>query len=338
MGFLDWLFGHHQEHAGDDRLRAIVDKVIEATDPRLKAVSHARERLLPAVEHALDFAHALAAGVPESLELTPDNWVKVPLLKAMFVRPTDIAETLATSSDLRDFLAAEQSQGLERIHCVFAATCTERTVLGMAMDGDMLRQDVAQKTVGFGDFRLVGFSPSDAALRERVEEIVLEGLVLAALKAIAENRQHADQLTIYRQLLLTRLRLMEQSCVGMNSMLADGARENRDIDQLRRELAANEAALSSLKAESGGFDSVLDHVSEVLHNAETVIDPHRVFLHLNAMNIIVDAGAADASTIELLEIATLNPQRPRRVAFFATFPRGQVVERHLDFDAMLRSL
>lgn len=338
MGFFDWLFGAKGGGDADERLQLAIDRIIEGTDPRLKAIGDSRQRLSPAVAHALAFAHELVGRIPACVELTAENWKQSPLLKAMFVRPAEVVDLLSGSQDLHQFLASGEAAGLDRIHCALAATRTERTVLGAAMDGETLRQDVVQKTVGFDDFRLLGFSASEEQLRLRIEEVVLEGLVLAALRDITDNRQRGEQLELHRQLLLTRLRLLEQSGAGLDALLEVTAHEAQDVERLRRELAENEAELNTVKPAAAGFDSILDPVIAALRNAETVIDARRISLCLNTMNVLVAPGEPDASTVDLLEFSTATPGRARRVAFFAMFPRAAVVARHLDFDAALRSL
>ena len=338
MGFFDWLFGKRPCCESDARLKEAVDRVIQGTDPRLKAIGNVRERLAPAVAVALDYVHELAGSIPTCIEITPEAWARSAMLRAMFVRPADVADTLSNSHDLREFLGSPQALGMETIYCVVGATRVERTVFGAAMEGDILRQDIVQKTVGFDDFRLVGFSQTEELLRERIEDIALEGLLLAALRDIADNKQRGERLESYRQLLLTRLRLMEQSGAGLDAMLKSATWEGRDIDRLRLQLAENEAELTALKAPGGGLEATLVAVIGALHNAESVIQPQQISLRLNTMNILVGADVRDASTIELIEFSTVNPDHPRRVAFPVAFPRHSVVERQVNFDAMLQML
>lgn len=341
MGFFDWLFSSPlvgEDAAGGERLKHAVERVIEGTDPRLKVVSHAREKLTPAVAQALVFASKMAGSLPPCIEMTPAAWSQSALLRAMYVRPAEVASALSNSLDLRQFLGSPQAQGLQTVYCAIGATRVERTVLGVAMEGDMLRQDVAQKTVGFRDFRLVGFSPSEGALRARLEEVILEGLVLAALRTIADNKQRTDHLEMYRQLLRTRLRLVEQSGAGLDALLGERAHEERDLARLRHDLAENEAELNTLHEAGGGRAAALQPVIDALSNAEAVIRADQISLRLNSMNIIVGPEVESASTIDLLEFSTANPDRPRRVAFLVSFPRDAVVEHRIDLDAMLRSL
>jgi hypothetical protein len=338
MGFFDLLFGKKESTAADARLQAAVDKVIAGTDPRLKAISGARERLLPAVEHALAFTQNAVSHVPPSIALTPENWTHTPLLRAFFTRPATITDTIATSQDVRNFLQTERAQDMETLYGLVAATRVERTVLGSAMEGDILRQGVAQKTVSFNDFRVAGFVRTEAEIRMAIEDFLLEQLVLAALRDIASNKQRSDQLLAYRQLLQMRLRLLEQSDAGLDSMLASAPHEAADPAHLRSQLAANEAELNELKPAGVGLDSYLAPVIEALHNAEEIIQPRRVSLRLNAMNIMVGPDVEDAADIELAEFSTANPERPRRVGFLAHMPRSGIVTRTVDFDALLRSL
>jgi len=153
MGFFDWLFGSGPCCEGNERLKVAIERVIEGTDPRIKGIGDAYERLSPVVAAALHYAHGLVGAMPPCIEMTPEAWGQSPMLRAMFARPGDVANTLSGSHDLREFLGSPQALGIETIHCVVAATRVERTVFGAAMEGDILREDVAQKTVGFSDFR-----------------------------------------------------------------------------------------------------------------------------------------------------------------------------------------
>lgn len=339
MGFFDWIFsGNNDRGAGNKRLITALDRVLQGIDPRLKYLSGARERLAPAVRHALGFARETIGQMPPSLPLSPEHWAQSPLLRAMFTRPADIATTISGSQRLRHFIDSGEALGIETLFGVVAATRVEKTVLGAAMEGDMLRQDVVQTSVSFGDFRLAGFSRAEAETRRGLEDFVLEQLGLAAMAEIASDRKRAEDLESYRQLLLTRLRLMEQSRASMDTLFDSDDQEASDLGRLRKELALNAEQLAAAKIGGQGLEAALDRVIEALHNAEAIIQPQRISLCLNAMNILVDPAKEPCTPIELLEFSTIHPDRPRRVGFLVSFPRSAVVERHVDLDALLRSI
>jgi hypothetical protein len=338
MGIFDWLFGNRDCCVGDEHLKAAVERVIEGTDPRLKAISDVRVRLAPAVAQVLDSAQKRVAPLPPCVEMTPKTWGQSPLLRAMFVRPVEVSNTLAQSQDLRNFLDSSPALAMETVFCVVAATRVERTVFGAALEGDLLRQDIAQKTVGFCDFRLAGFARTEKLLRTRLEERVLEGLLLAALRDLSSNKERSEPLERAPQLLLTRLRLFEQSGAGLAAMLDGHAHEAGEIDRLRRALAKNESELMEIKANGSDFEALFGPVIDALHHAESGIQMQQVSLRLNSMNVVVGEEVADAAAIEFFEFSTAHPDRPQRVAFLASFPRHAVVEQRIDFDAALQTL
>ena len=338
MGFFDWMFAAGGQ-CDDPQLLSAVDRVLQGVDPRLKFVDGARERLRPAVQQALSFAREAVGALPPSLVLAPDNWGRVPLLRTMFARPTDIEMMISRSQDLKEFLASADSEGVETLFGVVAATRTERTVLGVSMEGEMLRQDVVQKTLGFSDFRLAGFAVSEAVTRRRLEDFVLEQLALAALREIANDRRRSEQLELHRQLMLTRLRLVEQSGANLGGLYQHGDGKAPDVGRLRSELALNAEELAACLADAS-LEGSFERVINALSNAETIIRPKHVSFCVDAMNIIAnDSGArADAQPIDLCEFSTANPDRPRRVAVLVRFPRSAIVDHRVDLDALLRSI
>lgn len=338
MGFFDWLLGGRAPSSdADERLQAAVARVIGSIDPRLQLLGDASSRLGPAVAHALEYADRVVACIPPRVEMNSLAWSQSPVLRAVFARPADVAETLASSVDLQDFLASPAAAGVARIFCMVAATRVEQHVLGIALDGDQLRQDVPQTTVSFQHFRLFAFAADEAALFRRIHELVLEGLVMAALQAIAAGQRQSDKLTFDHHLLQSRLSLLERSRPGLDALECHSWR-GRDLDALRRQLADNEAALAERNGAGAGLEAMLMTAVETLLSAEQVIHARRLSLRVNAMNILLDADADDAMTVPLIEFSTPTMAGTRRSAFLASFARDGVAERKLDFAAGMRLL
>lgn len=338
MGFFDWLLGGRAPSCGaDERLQAAVARVLGSIDPRLQFLDDASSRLCPAVAHALEYADQVVACIPPCVEMNSFAWAQSPVLRAVFARPVDVAETLAASVDLHDFLVSPAAAGLERIHCMVAATRVEQNVLGVALDGDQLRQDVPQTTVSFQNFRLFAFAADEAALFRRIHELVLEGLVMAALKGIATRQRESDKLSFDHHLLQNRLSLLERSRPGLDALECHSWR-GRDLEGLRRQLADNEAALAARNGAGAGLETMLATLIETLLSAERVIHARRLSLRVNAMNILLDADEGDGLTVPLIEFSTPTAVGARRSAFLASFAKDAVVERKLDFAAGMRLL
>jgi len=337
MVFFDWLLGKRESCGEDPRLKAAVNRVIEGTDPRLRFVDDVDGRLCPAVAHALAYADQVAAGIPPMVVTSPSDWAQSAVLRAMFVRPAEVTATLSNSLDLHDFLASPAAGGIARVYCMVAATRIEQTVLGPAMDGGQLRRDVQQKTVSFQHFRLFGFAPTEEGLRSRIRDIVLEGLVLAALRVIAAQQHRSETLSFDRKLLQNRLRLMEQSRPGLDALECHSYR-GRDVEALRRDLADNEAALKALESFGPGLEARLAALISTLEAAESVIRAEALCLWLDAMNIQSSPGVTGVQAVPLFEFSTATPGSSRRTAFLASIPREAVAERTVDFEAGIRML
>lgn len=338
MGMFDWLFGGRETVVEDERLKAAIDQVIHSADPRLKLVSGARQRLAPAVADALTFARDAVASLPSGIELSQENWSASPLLRAFFAAPGDIGSTLSASEDLQAFLQTAESRDFDTLHGLLAATRVERRVLGSAMEGEILRSDVAKVTISFTDFRLAGFAGDDVGIRRKLEDLILEQLVLTTLHEVANARKHLEKLGTHQQLLQTRLRLLEQSGAGLAARVEGGPCVQTDLDRVRTELAANEAQMHELGAPGGGLEAHIDLLIKAMQDAEAIIQPARTSVRLNAMNTVVGEDVAEATELELVEFSTVNPGRPRRVGVLVSFPRTAFVERRVDLDAALRSL
>lgn len=341
MGFFDWLLGAGCDSPEDERLEAAIQQVMAATDPRLKALAGARERLAPAVAHALDYARRISLEQPPCTEMRAENWGASPILRALFAQPAEVAQTLNSSPDLREFLASgsaeapDSSNAPDPIFCLVATTPVEHATFGTALEGDMLRREVEQRSVSFRDFRLLGFSPSLADLALRIRDMVLEALVLEALGQVTANRARGLALEAEHGLLSHRLGLMAQSRAGLNGLACEGC-HHQDIALLRRQLAENEAQLAASKAGGGGLEATLEQLVQHLAAAETSLPIHPVVLWLNAMNIVAAPGSPDATPITLVEI--IRSVGPRRLALPVAIARESVIPQQLDIAAALRLL
>lgn len=338
MGVFNWLFGGRETSVEDERLKIAIDHVIRCADPRLEFISGARQRLAPAVAHALDFARDAVAMLPPGIEMSPEKWSASPLLRALFATPEDIVTTLSRSEDLQAFMETAESDSIETVHALLGATKLERRVFGSAMEGEILRSDVPKLTVSFTDRRLAGFAGDEVGMRCKLEEFVLEQLVLTTMHVVADTKKHLDKLGTYRRLLQTRLQLLERSGAGLDTRVGSGSCVPADLDLVRTELAANQVQINELQARGSGLEAHVDLLVDAFRDAEAIIRPARLSLRLNAMNTVVGPEVANASELDLVEFSTVNPDRPRRVGLFVSFPRASFVARKLDLNAALRSL
>lgn len=335
MGFFDWLFGAPPATDDDSALAAAIDQVMAGTDPRLKALGGARERLAPAVAHALDYARCLAREMPAAIPLAPGEWSASPVLRALFAQPAEVARTLGASADLQEYLAGGGNDGGAGIHAILVASPSTHTTFGSVLVGEVLRRDVKQRRISFGDFRLAGFSADAPALAARLEAMTLEALVLEALAQVAAGRRRGRALEAEHGLLQHRLALLRQSRAGLNSLEQAGD-HHQDVAALQRQLGENEAALATVRGAGGWLETTLETVAGHLAAAERQLAIRPATLWLDPMNVLCPAGSPAATPVHLTEIA--RPGHPLGYAVPVLIRPGDVTPPRLDLDAALRLL
>ncbi len=104
--FLASIFGGAagEPNKYDDRLiEAAVERLVEGTDPRLRAVRRYQRKLWDATERAVNFVITFVKALPPSIEADRRSYMTNPVLRALFASPEHLQETLSYADGLRDF-------------------------------------------------------------------------------------------------------------------------------------------------------------------------------------------------------------------------------------------
>lgn len=190
VSLLDTLFGGHRENDAPDLMGAIA-WAVDRVDPLLKQMGSYPDRYRKPVAHALEYAHGLAARIPGPVAITPESYVADPVVRAMFPMQDDVHVALQRSRDMQIFL-----QDSPEVNEVYALMCMRRrtkAMLGMEMDGEILRRDVPQEAVYFTDYTLADPGPSEAEARQRIARGLFESLIVHVANRIdARKREKLD--------------------------------------------------------------------------------------------------------------------------------------------------
>jgi GNAT superfamily N-acetyltransferase len=125
-------------------VEAAIDRALDATDPRIRAVSGHRKRLEPAVIHAIDYVVALVEGLSAPVEASAANYGADARLSSFFASTDRMSEVFGADRALIEFLASPEGVGTEPIVAVLFVERSEKRVLGMAVQGDQVMQEVSQ--------------------------------------------------------------------------------------------------------------------------------------------------------------------------------------------------
>lgn len=173
----------------DPATRQAVERAVEAVDPLLKTVSGYERRLAPAASRALEYCEELAAAIPGPVDINARAFGADPLVHAMFGGPDAIAEMLGKSRELRDFLADPGQCDADEFFALLGMRQREKAVMGMALRGEMLQNDVPQRLLYFADHTLGELGSEYRVTRQRLRDAAFDGLVRGFAHCVAELRQ-----------------------------------------------------------------------------------------------------------------------------------------------------
>ncbi|WP_454742802.1 hypothetical protein [Cupriavidus necator] len=326
MGFPGWLRRRAARvHAHDKQEIAELTERVTRLNPRLRLVSRYQQRLRPALGQALDYVRERVQELPAPREASPQAWGTDPCIQAFFGTPRDVQLVFSRSPELQEFF--QQSPDTPQAYAVLGMAMTERRTLGVALEGDVMRTDVPQTTVSFGDHKVRIIAGTDAALREEIVRRMFDQLAMEGLARFAAGKSRRDVLEREQALLVARLRLLQRQGTGMRSVFGgDGDATPGEQGRLSEQVAENERELAQLGPETGALDRQLECLAEVFADARSCFSLEKRPLRLSAMNVLLAPDiAAPAHEIDLLTAHV--PGDPPLVRSFALvhFARGDML-------------
>ena len=302
MSIRDW-FHRARNGNGDGGRNArdvspTLDRIVQLTNPRLKFARRYRARLTPAVDIAVQHARSLVASVPPACEASAAAWQYDPCLRAFFSSGDDVVRAFSRSAELRAWF--DMNATASEVCAVLSVRLVERRILGVALDGGVIRRDVPQTTVSFDDYRVRICGRSEQELRAEIECRIVDQLALVGLSIATHDQGQREVLEQENALLRTRLRLLQGRGAGLVALVGPSAPDGSVLARLQTELAMNEANLSSIASGAEALEYQLERLREVLANAGEHLFITSRQMRLDRMNVVVaDDDPAPGASLNL---------------------------------------
>ena len=326
LRFLSSLFTSHDDDnhgVPDTLLEAAIDRAVDGTDRRLRALGNYRARLREPVAIAVRHLIELVGQLPRATEIAPGCYGSDSRLRAAFASPNHLAEVLGQCQTIKDFLRTCCGPPPDAIFGLLTMSLQERTVLGMEMDGDTLRRDVMQTSISFTQHRFVAPADSERMARRELKKRGFDFLLEKALEGIVAAKERRGSLAKNRQLLRRKLDAMKSGQWGLEHAFFEGDEYCPCVEALEADIAAIDEELGQSAGIALGLDESLSHIAETLSRPEDWLALNPLRLNLDYRGILQgDADATDA--LELSEISSVQGQR--RIVLLGWIPRDQLPE------------
>lgn len=289
--------GERQGSYPESLIETAVERTVDGTDPRLRALLGYKKHLRPSVIHAIDHVVALVDGIPAPLPAGRSDYNADLRLKALFASADRMQEVFGNDVALNEFRSGS-GKGAEHVIALLLAERVEKNVLGMEMAGDLLRREVAQVSVSFRSHRLIEVTSNEEDTRRQLKRRAFDHLLTLALARIADVHGERADLARQRDLLQHKLSVLKRGGWGFEA--AEGAQPEHKA--LIAELQEIETGLKKLGTDAGALQGRLDIVADLLGHAEQQLWAEDFVIHLDNMNIRRDAQDVSAQRITLQEL------------------------------------
>lgn len=299
MGLLSAITGFLKPEPPPDRATTLaLERIAELVDPLLKAAPGFDHHLAAPVHHALGYCEGLVAGLPGPFDISARSFASDPLVHALFATADDIRTMLGKSQAVRDYLADPGCYASDHFYALLAARRQEKRQLGMAIQGDVIQNDVPQTVLYFSDHTLV--EPQCDLGR------TLERLRCSAFDSLLKSfHAHVEALRLERD--ATRGdSAVERSHLAM----LRGTSPGPEYAVHTRRLAELDAHLREV-ADSLMPDQLVGALADFLMAPETSLALKPVSVTVNRLGVITDEAAAAAPDVDTLHFPELTGRDKR---------------------------
>src|SRR5262249_18774651 len=147
-----------------------------------------REKLAANMMRTITHLRDLGRAPLHPVVLARDAWSDDPFLRAAFASAADVPTLIGRSEEIRAFF--QEHAACEEVFALLHMQRVERQLFGPRLEGEMLKDDVAQTTVSFSDHRLLAPAADIAGVRLAFGHVILERLaqdVHAHVSALGEK-------------------------------------------------------------------------------------------------------------------------------------------------------
>lgn len=289
-------------------LRKATDRLVEGTDPRLKAVVGYQDKLRPAVVHTVEYVIDLIDSLSPPAEIARANYLADPRLRAFFSSVEHIRETLSTSPAINEFLNVRGSAPFEPVHAVLAVRHEEQSTLGMKLVGDTVRRDVMQKVFNFHGHQFAAPNIDEDMCRWELKRLAYDELVSAALRRLVTEREQRVSVRRERQLLESKLRRLQEGRLGLAPVIEDLPQS--DAVSVEEKIAQIEAELSTADVKRSTLEDYLEVCVDTFNTPEAYLRLAPISLTLDHMGRKVEEGSSkSARTLAMQEVSVSDGAR-----------------------------
>lgn len=313
------------EKYADSVIKAAIERVVEGTDPRLRAVPRYRHKLWDAVAHSIKYTVALVHHLPPATDVSVRAFGNTPMLRAAFVSAQQWREAVSFSKSMHNY--QHQRPGLlpAELYGVLSMERVEKSMLGIGLQGELIRRDVPKTVVTFRDHHFTFPSEDELQTRQAFTKRTFDSLIEAALSDLTTSRSRREHLEQQqRHLLQKKANALRSGQMGLGTMLAAEPLKEADAATLERQLLDIQEELMHLHTDTLNLEQVLARVVTTFQAPEKHLRFEQVTLELDHMNAKITPDSTHVGHILNLHEVVFDKER-RNTLILVRFPTNELL-------------
>ena len=292
--------------------------IIDETDPRLRLVSGYRRKLRKPVIRSLVYVDKLVTRIPGPFEVSRKAYGGNPQINALFGSADDVDSLFARSRALRGYF--RDTPDCERVFVPLAMYRQEKKVMGMSLDGDIVRRDVARTAVNFSGHRLGVCAASEADLRGKLKWRGIHNLAVTALENITRMKTSTAKLEEQRTLLKMKLRDIQAQHRGLDVLAESPGKSEQEWQALRERLDDTGRKIGEARTGLATLDDYLVQVCRVFNHPSRYLQVRPGSVRVDRMGIKAEEASPEQGE-EVVSASITLGDKPPFEAILATFDR-----------------
>jgi len=298
-------------------LAQAVQRVLQLSAPIMGTLRDCRRDLRGPVETALAYIDQAIAAVPGPLPLSPQTWDQYPLLRALFADAEEIKTLLTGDRRLKSFFTRNPAS---RACALLTAARCERTIFCTAVEGEIVRRDVAQTAVEFRDHRILDPAETPAETRHELRTRALTALVAPVIEPALRLRSLQEELKEQQRILSIQLKIQQTRPDRSDAQPTEEGENGAAGTGTPQILADIDRQIRELSVASASPQEVLRQLAEVLNAPQAVLTVNPVAMRLNWMGVKQCKTSSECDLdIRLVEVELKD--RMKRTAVFVDIAR-----------------
>lgn len=279
-------------------VEAVIERALDGTDPRLRALGGYRKRLREPALATIDHVMRLVDELPAPLAATAENYRNDAGLRSMFASPERMFEVIARDRNLEEALRSGTPDG-KPLTAMLMMRVSEKHTLGIDLEDDVLKRDVQQTIVSFDGHRLIDPCTDEAETRCLLKRRAYDHILAQVLEAMARRRSTRTGLAGQRELLQRKSAALQGA--GW-SFEAGGEKGPSDAAALESELARIEEEIGKLGPDEVTLDAHLGMLAEALAAPAKYLWMEERSLILDHRNVLRAQADSVARELHLREL------------------------------------